>query len=200
MPSVLDLHFSSYTTLVLVANNFPSTANHHRDRVSITKDKRGVSALGTKAASHSRTTHSSCDVSNQSSPSSFDDHTANLSNVARRDGHIPKNSAYPSLRNSATSHLQSTRGHSHATNLPGLSALGHHVTHQAQDDLVMQQYLIERDKYKEFLVGFQDEHGQMSQVVGPNLEDWNRRWDDSTKPRNNNQSKSFAGSYPEPHF
>ncbi|MCJ1267626.1 hypothetical protein MMC22_007512 [Lobaria immixta] len=168
--------------------------------VSITRDKRGISTLGTKAASQSRTTHSSCDVSNQSSLSSFDDHAANLSNVAGRDGHIPKNPAYPSLRNSATSHLQSTRGHSHATNLPGLSALGRHVTHQTQDDLVIQRYLVERDKYKEFLVSFQDEHGQGSQVVGSNLEDWNRRWNDITKPRNNNQSKSFASSCPESHI
>lgn len=199
MPLVLDLPFSLYTILVIPANNYPSTTNHHRDRVSITQDKRGISTLGTKAASQSRTTHSSCDVSHQSGRSSFENHTANLSNVAGRDGHIPKNPAYPSLRNSVTSHLQSTRGHSHATNLPGLSALGHHVTHQTQDDLVMQRYLVERDKYKEFLVGFQDEHGQ-SQVVGPNLEDWNRRWNDITKSRNNNQSKSFAGSYPETNF
>ena len=82
--------------------------------------------------------------------------------IAGRDGHIPNDDATLSLRNSAAGHLQSTRGHSHATNLTGLSALGHHVTNQTQGDLVMQRYLSETDKYKEFLVGSQDDRSQNS--------------------------------------
>lgn len=151
--------------------------------MSKTEDNRRALRLRTEAASQPRTTHGSGEFSNQS--------------VAGRGGHIPDNAATPSLPNSATSHLHSTCRHSQAANRPELSTLGHHVTNQTEDDLVMQRYLNEVDNYKEFLVREQDERGHMNQVVGANLEEWNRRWDEMAQLRNSNQSKFLAGSHPE---
>lgn len=138
--------------------------------------------LDTKAAGQSPTTHGSYEVSDQC--------------VASRDRHTSDNAATPSLRNSTTSRLHSTRGHSHDTSLPGFSALGHHVTNQAQIDLVMERYLGEKDRYKEFLVGCQDERGHQSQVVALNLKEWNRRWNEITQLRNTH-GMLLASSYPE---
>ena len=138
--------------------------------------------LDTKAAGPSPTTHGSREVSDQC--------------VAGRDGHTSDNAVTPSLRNSITSRLHSTRGHSHDSSLPGLSALGRHVTNEAQIDLVMERYLGEKDQYKEFLVGCQDERGHKSQVVAPNLKEWNRRWNEITQLRNTH-GMLFASSHPE---
>lgn len=122
--------------------------------------------LDTTAAGQSPTTHGSREVEDQC--------------VAGREGHTSENAATPSLRNSTTSRLHSTRGHSHDTSLPALSALGHHVTNEAQIDLVMERYLEEKDKHREFLVGCQDERSHRSQVVALNLKEWNRRWNEIT--------------------
>lgn len=62
----------------------------------------------------------------------------------------------------------------------------------------MQRYLSENDKYKEFLVGRQDERSHESQVVALDLREWNRRWNEITQPRNNIQSSSLPNSYPIP--
>lgn len=182
-----------------MGNIFFSTADSHRSRASRTGDKRGVFTPCPKSASPSRITQSFCEVSSQSRLSSCGNHTANLAMIAGCDGHNSNNDATLSLCNRAAGHLQSTRGHSHATNLTGLSALGHHVTNQTQGDLVMQRYLSETDRYKEFLLGSQDDRSQNSPRRRSTLEEWNYRWNESIPPRENNHSNFLASSRPKSH-
>lgn len=75
----------------------------------------------------------------------------------------------------------------------GSSALANYVANQSHSDLMMKQYIGDKDRRKEFLDGYREgSRHPKTESVKRDLEVWSRQWDNMTQAQTKNSSKSLT--------
>lgn len=116
------------------------------------------------------------------------DHATSKLTTAGRGGQSSNNSCISPFGKTTAGQSHSTRRSDPPPARPGPSALANHVAHQSHADLIMERYIGEKDKRKEFRDGYREESRRpKTEGVARNLEEWNRKWDELTQSGTTNQ-------------